>query len=301
MAADPTIPNIISDAMGDSRVSRLIEEAILEDLGMGDITTDGIVPPELPGRGEIRVKEPGVVAGLAVVEMVFHFVDPEIIMKILCSDASHVEAGSVIGNVKGSFASLLKAERTALNILQRMSGIATMTAKFVDAVKGTNARITDTRKTPPGLRILDKLAVRVGGGVNHRFGLDDMALIKDNHVAAAGGIGPAIERCLQYLQQKKYIVRAEVETKNLDEVQQVLKYSGIHRIMLDNFSLDEMKRAVQMIDHKVEVEASGNVSLDNVRAIAETGVDVISVGALTHSPKALDISMKITHLSKSRT
>jgi len=301
MTTDPTIPNIISDAVGDSRVSRLIEEAILEDLGMGDITTDGIVPADLPGRGEIRVKEPGVVAGLAVVEMVFHFVDPEIVMKILHSDASFVEAGTVIGNVKGSFASLLKAERTALNILQRMSGIATLTAKFVKAVKGTQARITDTRKTPPGLRILDKLAVRVGGGVNHRFGLDDMALIKDNHIAAAGGIGPAIERCLQYLQQKKYIVRVEIETKNLGEVQQVLKFSGVDRILLDNFSLDEMKRAVQMIDHKLEVEASGNVSLDNVRAIAETGVDIISIGALTHSPKALDISMKITNLSKSHT
>jgi nicotinate-nucleotide pyrophosphorylase (carboxylating) len=301
MTIDPTIPNILSDAVGDGRVTRLIEEAILEDLGVGDITTDGIVSHELPGRGDILVKETGVIAGLSVAGLVFQFIDPEIVMNLRRPSGSRVEAGTVVATAEGSFASLLKAERTALNILQRMSGIATLTAKFVDAVKGTNARITDTRKTPPGLRILDKLAVRVGGGINHRFGLDDMALIKDNHIAAAGGIGPAIERCLQYLQGKKYSVRVEIETKNLDEVQQVLKYSGIHRIMLDHFSLDEMKRAVQLIDHKLEVEASGNVSLENVHTIAETGVDVISVGALTHSPKALDISMKITNLSKSHT
>ena len=194
---------------------------------------------------------------------------------------------------------MLKAERTALNILQRMSGIATLTRRFVDAVRGTRARITDTRKTAPGLRILDKLAVRMGGGVNHRFGLDDMILIKNNHIDAVGGISHALEKILSYRQSGCSSLRIEVETRNLDEVREALRHKGIYRIMLDNFSLDDMSKSVKMINCAVEVEASGNVSLENVRAIAETGVDVISVGALTHSPKAVDISLKIVPLSHS--
>jgi nicotinate-nucleotide pyrophosphorylase (carboxylating) len=181
-----------------------------------------------------------------------------------------------------------------------MSGIASLTKQFVDAVQGTNAKITDTRKTAPGLRVIDKLAVQLGSGVNHRFSLEDMVLIKDNHIAAVGGIDAAIERCLMFLSKKNYDVKVEVETKNLDEVRGALKHNGIDRIMLDNFSIADIRQAVQVIDHRVEVEASGNITLQNVREIAEIGVDFISVGALTHSPKALDISLKISFTTSQR-
>jgi nicotinate-nucleotide pyrophosphorylase (carboxylating) len=275
----------------DSRLSRIVEEAILEDLGMGDITTDSIISPTLRGVGEIVAKEGGILAGSAVAALVFQLVDEQVAFTASIAEGARVERGHTIARIEGPFASLLKGERTALNILQRMSGIATLTALFVEAVRGTRARITDTRKTPPGLRLLDKLAVRTGGGVNHRFGLDDMILIKDNHIAAAGGIGPALERCLAAPRPPQ--MRIEVETKNLAEVSEALHFHGIHRIMLDNFSLPLMAEAVNLIARAVEVEASGNVSLETVRAVAETGVDFISVGALTHSPRALDVSMNI--------
>lgn len=289
----------MSNLINDSRLSHIIEEAILEDVGMGDVTTDSIVTADLLGRGEIRLKESGVIAGLEVAEMVFHFIDPHLIFIRFFQDGSFIESGSIVAAVDGSFTSILKVERIVLNLMQRMSGIATITKKFVGTVKGTGAKITDTRKTVPGLRILDKLAVQIGGGVNHRFGLDDMVLIKDNHIVAAGGISVAVEKCQSYLQQKKLKLKVEVEIKNLAEVAEVLIHKGIDRIMLDNFSSIEMKKAVELINHSVEVEASGNVSLDNVRAIAETGVDFISVGALTHSSRALDISLKVIHLPKS--
>ncbi len=289
----------MNNPINDSRLSHIIEEAILEDVGMGDITTVSIISADLLGHGEIRAKESGVIAGLEVAEMVFQFIDPHLIFKRFFQDGSYIESGTIVAAVDGSFASILKVERIVLNLLQRMSGIATITKKFVDAVKETKTKITDTRKTVPGLRILDKLAVQTGGGVNHRFGLDDMVLIKDNHIAAAGGISAAIEKCQSYLLQKKFKLKIEVETKNLTEVAEALTHRGVDRIMLDNFSLIEMKKAVERINHAVEVEASGNVTLDNVRAIAETGVDFISVGALTHSPKALDISLKVIHLPKS--
>ena len=284
---------MITDIHYDSKISRLIEEAILEDLGMGDLTTDAIVPANAHGYGEIKVKEAGIIAGLDIAAQAFQFVDPGVELKILREDGTAVDAETLVASVEGPLAGILKAERTALNILQRMSGIATLTRKFVRAVEGTRARITDTRKTPPGLRILDKLAVKLGGGVNHRFGLDEMVLIKGNHIVAAGGIGNAIERTLRHLREGNRDIKVEVETRNVEEVKEALKLEGIHRIMLDNFSVREMKQAVEAINGRVEIEASGNVSLENVRAIAETGVDFISVGALTHSPKALDISLKI--------
>ena len=289
--------NEIVNVLEDSRVLRLIEETIHEDLGMGDVTTEATVPLDLRGHAEIVVKESGILAGLEYTAQVFEIIDPEVEFKSVMNDGSFIKSGTVVASLDGVLASILKGERTALNILQRMSGIATLTRKFVDAVQGTKARITDTRKTAPGLRILDKRAVHIGGGMNHRFGLDDMVLIKDNHITAAGGIGVAIERCLSYVGQKHPPLKIEVETKNLQQVEEALKYKGIHRIMLDNFNLDDMKKAVQLINHAVEVEASGNVMLNNVRAIAETGVDFISVGALTHSPKALDISLKIVSTS----
>ena len=283
----------MSDITRDSRVHRIVEEALLEDIGMGDVTTEAVVPGGLAGTAEIRVKEPGVIAGLEVARLVFRTVDADISFSPAFADGSFVEADSVVARARGPLAGILKAERTALNILQRMSGIASLTRKFVDAVKGTGAKITDTRKTPPGLRILDKLAVRLGGGVNHRFGLDDMVLIKDNHIAAAGGISAAIDRCVADLRRKDLHLKVEVETENCTEVREAFTKKGVHRIMLDNFPLGEMKKAVGIIGGTLEVEASGNVTLETVRSIAETGVNYISVGALTHSARALDIALDI--------
>jgi nicotinate-nucleotide pyrophosphorylase (carboxylating) len=277
-------------------MNALVEEALLEDLGMGDVTTDAVVDPDAQGKGEFFVKEEGVIAGLGVAGLVFQSVDPSIHFHPMSLDGEAVPKGKVVAMVHGPLHGILKAERTALNFLQRMSGIASLTWKFVSAVEGTGAKITDTRKTAPGLRVFDKAAVRLGGGVNHRFGLDDMAMIKDNHIAAAGGLTAAVTRYAAWADTRAHQVRLEVETKNLAEVREALQLSGIHRIMLDNFQVAEMREAVALINKRVEVEASGNVTLLTVRAIAETGVDFISVGALTHSPKALDISLDISSL-----
>jgi nicotinate-nucleotide pyrophosphorylase (carboxylating) len=281
-------------SINDSRISRNIEEALFEDIGLGDITSESIIPSDMLGKAEFLVKANGVIAGLDIVALVFQFVDPEITFSKYVKDGSFVEFKKVIGTVDGPLAGILKAERTALNFLQRMSGIATLTRQFVGAVAGTKAKIIDTRKTAPGIRLLDKLAVKIGGGMNHRFGLDDMVLIKDNHIEAAGGISNAIEKCLAYIRASNINTKIEVETKNINEILQVLKYDGIHRIMLDNFKVDDMSNAVTLINGKLEVEASGNVTLDNVRDIAETGVDFVSIGALTHSVKALDIAMNVS-------
>jgi nicotinate-nucleotide pyrophosphorylase (carboxylating) len=284
-----------SDVLNDNRIGRLVELALMEDIGLGDITTDAIVPEMQLAKGEFLCKEAGIVAGLEVSALVFRYCDHSITVSPAVPDGSAVRAGQTLAKLDGDARSLLRGERTALNFLQRMSGIASLTRRYVDAVAGTNARITDTRKTVPGLRVLDKLAVRLGGGVNHRFGLDDMVLIKDNHIVAAGGIRSAVERCVLYLQREGPDAAIEVETKNLDEVREVLQCEGVKRIMLDNFAMADMKNAVALIAHRVEVEASGGITLASVRSVAETGVDFISIGALTHSVKALDISLEITH------
>jgi nicotinate-nucleotide pyrophosphorylase (carboxylating) len=284
-----------SDVLNDSRIGRLVELALLEDIGMGDITTDAIVPESQLARGEFLCKEAGIIAGLEVADLVFRYCDHSITVSPTVLDGSAVRVGQILARLDGNARSLLRGERTALNFLQRMSGIATTTRRYVDAVEGTGARITDTRKTVPGLRVLDKMAVRLGGGVNHRFGLDDMVLIKDNHIVAAGGIRKAVERCVRYLKHDGSDAVVEVETKSLDEVREALQCEGIKRIMLDNFTMAEMKKAVDQIAQRVEVEASGGITLENVRLVAETGVDLISVGALTHSVKALDISLEIIH------
>ncbi len=284
---------MMTDLLNDSRISRIIQEALSEDIGLGDITTESIVESDILGDAELLVKETGVIAGLGLAWLVFQIVDPEITFKKTTNDGAYVQSGTVAGTIAGPLASILKAERTALNFVQRMSGIATLTRQFVGAVAGTRAKITDTRKTAPGMRLLDKLAVKIGGGVNHRFGLDDMVLIKDNHIEAAGGISKAIEKCLNYLSASNINIKIEVETKNLDEIREALKFPGIHRIMLDNFTVDEMTKAVVLISGKVEVEASGNVNIYNVLQIAETGVDYISIGALTHSVRSLDLSLNV--------
>lgn len=284
-----------SDVMTDSRIGRLVELALMEDIGLGDITTDAIVPESQLAKGEFLCKEAGVVAGLEVAGVVFRYCDHSITFAPTIPDGSAIQVGQVIAKVDGDARSLLRGERTALNFLQRMSGIASLTRRYVNAVAGTKVRITDTRKTIPGLRVLDKWAVRLGGGTNHRFGLDDMVLIKDNHIVAAGSISNAVERCVSYLRSYGPDVALEVETKCLDEVREALQCEGVKRIMLDNFAAVEMKKAVDLIGYRVEVEASGGITLENVRSVAETGVDFISIGALTHSVKALDISLEFIH------
>jgi len=279
--------------LNDSRIARLIELALLEDVGMGDVTSDSIVDEGSLSRGELLCKQGGVIAGLDVAALVFRYCDDSISFDRLVADGADCPAGLVISRMDGGTKAILRGERTALNFLQRMSGIATLTRRFVDAVTGTSARITDTRKTAPGLRVLDKWAVRLGGGVNHRFGLDDMVLIKDNHIVAAGGITAAVMLCRAYLDEHHIRAAVEVETKNLEEVREALGCGGIQRIMLDNFALPDMHQAVSMIARAVEVEASGGITLATVRQVAQTGVDFISVGALTHSVTALDISLEL--------
>lgn len=278
--------------LNDSRLGRLIEQALFEDVGFGDITSESLIPEEQLGTAEFVVKESGIISGLDIAGLVFSTVDGQVTFRTVLDDGALVEKGVVIGQLDGPVRSLLTGERVALNFMQRMSGIATLTHKYVHAVAGTKARITDTRKTAPGLRVLDKKAVLDGGGINHRFALDSMVLIKDNHVAAAGSVTAAVKRCKDYLRDREITVKIEVETTTLDQVREVLAIGGIDRIMLDNYELPAMAEAVKLINGAIEVEASGGVNLQTVRAIAETGVDVISVGALTHSPKALDISLE---------
>jgi nicotinate-nucleotide pyrophosphorylase (carboxylating) len=281
------------DLLHDSKISRLIEQALQEDIGFGDVTSESIIPEEQLGRAVLQAKENGIVSGVEIVSIIFQYADSQITTTVHASDGGMVAPGHVIAGIDGPVRGILLGERVALNFLQRMSGIATLTHKYVHAVAGTNAKITDTRKTAPGLRMLDKKAVRDGGGVNHRYGLDEMVLIKDNHIAAAGNIGKAVAKCQNYLRSQNLKVRIEVETTSVAQVEEVLKCGGVDRIMLDNFDMEAMARAVQLIDHSLEVEASGGVTLQTVRAIADTGVDFISVGALTHSPKALDISLEL--------
>jgi len=281
-------------ALQDSQILRLVELALREDVGMGDLTSEATVDPRVHGSAEILCKEQGVIAGMEVASLVFRQAGELIDLDPKVADGELVTSGSSIAVVRGDVATILIAERTALNFLQRMSGIATLTRSYVEAVAGTRARITDTRKTAPGLRALDKLAVRLGGGVNHRFGLDDMALIKDNHIEASGGIRPAVERVVRYLRDRGLSVPIELETRTLREVREALDCEGLSRLMLDNFTLEAMREAVGLIGGRLEVEASGGITLQTVRAVAETGVDFISVGALTHSVRALDLSLELT-------
>jgi nicotinate-nucleotide pyrophosphorylase (carboxylating) len=273
----------------DEKISAIVQRALAEDIGPGDVTSQWILPPEMRVRGRFLAKAQGVVAGLEVVRQVFRQVDERITFQALMRDGDTIAEGDIVATVEGPAVGILTAERTALNFLQRMSGIATLTRRCVEAVAGTKAVILDTRKTAPGLRPLDKWAVRLGGGQNHRLGLYDMVLIKDNHIAAAGGITRAVERVRQRNQPG---LPVEVEVKSLAELEEALALK-VDRIMLDNMGLDEMRRAVETTAGRVPLEASGNVTLENAAAIAATGVDYISVGALTHSVKALDISLEV--------
>ncbi len=270
----------------------LIHKALEEDMGSGDHTSLATIDEEATGTAVMLAKEKGVLAGTKIAEKVFKMLDPETTVDILITDGRHIFHGDKIMVVSGKTRVLLAAERTALNYIQRMSGIATFTADVVERLAGLHTKVLDTRKTTPCNRLFEKMAVRAGGGINHRFGLYDMIMIKDNHIDFAGGIQPAIEKVHQYLETKHLNLKIEIETRNFLELEEVLKIGGIHRIMLDNFTPDELRKALKMIDKMYETEASGGITPKTIRAYAETGVDFISVGALTHQIKSLDISLK---------
>ena len=270
-------------------INKIIEQALLEDIGTGDITSESIVPSDLKAKGIIKTSEEGIVAGLNITSLVFKKLDSEIIFQEKIKDGTKVTRGKVLAEITGSARTILKGERVALNFLQRMSGIATITSKFCQEIEGFPVRIVDTRKTTPGLRILEKYAVSMGGGHNHRFGLYDAVLIKDNHIAVAGGIRPAVDSVRK---QISHTVKIEVEVENLSQLQDALRVKA-DIIMLDNMDLDTMEEAVKIAKGKALIEASGGITLGKVRKIAQTGVDLISIGSLTHSVKSLDISMEI--------
>jgi nicotinate-nucleotide pyrophosphorylase (carboxylating) len=274
-------------------VTDFITRALEEDIGDGDHTSLSTITESTVSKAVVKAKAAGVIAGLVVADQVLNQVDSTTRVKVLVNEGAAVKPGDELMHIEGNTQSLLKAERLLLNCLQRMSGIATKTQSLVNKIKGTSAKILDTRKTTPNFRIFEKWAVQIGGGFNHRFGLYDMILIKDNHVDASGGIETAIERANAYLLKTKKNLKIEIETRSLAEVQKVLNCGRVHRIMLDNFPVHDLKDAVKMIGGKFETEASGGITEENIREIAETGVDFISVGALTHSFNSLDISMKI--------
>lgn len=270
-------------------IERIIRTALAEDIGPGDLTTEATVAPDAPARAELVAKEEFVLAGIDVARRVFVLLDSHVAFGAVAHDGERVKKGTVIAEIEGHAASLLQGERVALNLLQRMCGVATLTARFVAEVAGTGVQIVDTRKTTPGLRALEKYAVRMGGGRNHRIALYDGVLIKENHIAAAGGIAAAVDRARKRL---SHIHKIEIETRDLGEVHQALE-AGADAILLDNMDNAMLREAVQLVDGRAVTEASGGVNLETVRGIAETGVDLISVGALTHSCRAVDISMLI--------
>ncbi|MFZ5940944.1 MAG: carboxylating nicotinate-nucleotide diphosphorylase [Bacteroidota bacterium] len=273
-------------------INGAIDRWLEEDLGSGDHTTRSTIPYEAAGRARLLVKEEGILAGAEVAELVFSRIDPDLRFEPLITDGSRISRGDVVFRVSGRVHSILIAERLILNLMQRMSGIATQTGIFVNMVEGTGTRILDTRKTTPGMRMLEKEAVLLGGGTNHRIGLYDMILIKDNHIDFAGGIENAILRAGEYIRERGLDLKIEVETRSLEDVRKVLETGGVHRIMFDNFTPEQTRTAVQLVGGRYETESSGGIRLDTIRSFAECGVDFISVGALTHQIRSLDLSLK---------
>ena len=273
---------------------RLIDLAFAEDIGDGDHTTLCCIPEDAMGSSRLLIKEDGIIAGIEVAKKVFKRFDPELKIDVFIEDGTKVKNGDVAFVVYGKVRSLLQTERLMLNIMQRMSGIATMTNRYVERLEGTKTRVLDTRKTTPGMRMLEKQAVKIGGGTNHRIGLFDMILLKDNHVDFAGGIENAIDRCHAYLKEKNLDLKIEIEVRNFDELNRVITHGGVDRIMLDNFSVEDTKKAVDIISGRFETESSGGITIDTLRDYALQGVDFVSVGALTHSLKGLDMSFKAT-------
>jgi nicotinate-nucleotide pyrophosphorylase (carboxylating) len=273
-------------------LDQIIKNALKEDIGEADHSTLACVPKEAIGSAQLLIKENGVLAGVEVAKRIYELYDPNLEVTYFKKDGDHVSVGEVAFIVKGTSQSILTTERLVLNFMQRMSGIATQTAKLVEEIKGCKTKLLDTRKTTPGIRYLEKWAVKIGGGENHRFGLYDMIMLKDNHIDYAGGIISAIEKTQEYLKKNKKSLGIEVEVRNLNELHDVLRIGGVERIMLDNFSPEQLKEALKIIPSQYETEASGGITLENIRSYAETGVQFISVGALTHSVKSLDLSLK---------
>ncbi len=276
----------------DELNDKLIDLAFSEDIGDGDHTTLCCIPEDAMGKQRLLIKEEGVLAGMRIAKEIFHRFDPTLQIEQFMNDGDRVKPGDVPMIVTGKVRSLLQTERLMLNVMQRMSGIATMTAKYVARLEGTGTRVLDTRKTIPGMRMLEKEAVKIGGGCNHRIGLFDMILLKDNHVDFAGGIPAALDRCAAYQKEKGLNLKVEIECRSFEEIKEVMAHGGADRIMLDNFSVEDTRKAVELIEHKFETESSGGITYDTLRNYAECGVDFISVGALTHSVKGLDMSFK---------
>jgi nicotinate-nucleotide pyrophosphorylase (carboxylating) len=273
-------------------IEEIIREAIREDIGNGDHSSLLSVPDTAYGKAELRIKENGIIAGVEVALQVFKQIDKSLKTVIFIEDGNAVKENDIVFEIAGKVRSILMSERLMLNIMQRMSGIATKTRYFCELIKGTNARLLDTRKTTPNIRILEKMAVRIGGGYNHRMGLYDMIMLKDNHIDYAGGIENAINKAKDYVKNNNIDIKIEIETRSLIEVEKALSLGGFHRIMFDNFTVDNVQKGVELVGNKYETEASGNINEHNVRKYAETGVNFISVGALTHSVKGLDMSLK---------
>ena len=278
--------------MKPSNLDKLIELAIAEDIGDGDHTSLACIPTEAKGKAQLLVKEEGILAGMTVAKKVFNTIDSSIKFTALLEDGTPIKVGDIAFYVEGSRLSILKAERLALNFMQRMSGIATKTNYYVSLLEGLPTKILDTRKTTPGLRAIEKLAVKIGGGENHRMGLYDMIMIKDNHIDYAGGIENAIKTTQAYLNATQKNLKIEIEARNLDELHQILAVGGVDVIMLDNFSFDDLRKAVKLINGNYKTEASGGITEKTIRKYAECGVDFISVGALTHQINSLDLSLK---------
>ena len=276
----------------DQLIDELLDLAFAEDLGDGDHTTLSTIPADAMGRSRLIIKEDGILSGVEIAEKVLHKVDPSIKMEVMIGDGAEVKKGDIAFTAEGSVRSLLIAERTMLNIMQRMSGVATMTRRDQNELDGLHTRVLDTRKTTPGMRMLEKEAVKTGGGTNHRIGLFDMILIKDNHIDFAGGLEKAIDRANEYCKAQGKDLRIEIEARSLDDIRRILAHGGVDRIMFDNFTPELTREAVKLVDGKVETESSGGITLENLRQYGEAGVDFISVGALTHSVKGLDMSFK---------
>lgn len=282
------------EQLRDKSILRLVQIALAEDIGTGDLTSESLVDINSQVHASFLVKSPGVVCGTMMAGLVLGEVDRSITVEWDVREGDYVDAGRTIGRVHGSAQSILTAERTALNFMQRMSGVATLTRSFVERVEGTGATVLDTRKTIPGWRLLDKYSVKCGGGANHRMGLHDMVMIKDNHIAAHGSIATAVAAVRDYFDARAITgIPIEVETQSISDVSEVLAINGVARVMFDNFTPEEMRGAVLLVDRRLETEASGGITLESIREYAETGVDFISVGALTHSAAALDISLEM--------
>lgn len=273
-------------------IGALIELAFKEDIGDGDHSTLSCIPADKIGTSKLIIKEDGIIAGIDVALKIFNYFDPELNIKVLLNDGTKVKSGDIAFTVEGKIQSILQTERTVLNVMQRMSGIATKTAIYVSKLSGLHTKVLDTRKTTPGMRYIEKMAVKLGGGENHRMGLFDMIMLKDNHNDFAGGITNAVKAAQQYLEKTNKKLKILVEVRNFDELDEVLSLDGVYRVMLDNFSVEMTKNAIEHINGRIKTEATGGITLDNLREYAETGVDFISVGALTHSVKSMDMSLK---------